>query len=338
MRKRAPFTAWIEELVSRRGVAPEREVNAGIRAGIGMMIRSGACLVGDVASRGWATAALIRSGLRAVVFHEVLGFDPATAAARLGQLRERVEGAPSAETVVHGVSPHAVYSVSPRLMEAAAVYAHKRKIPIAIHLCETPEETDFSRKGAGPLRGLLEAFGVYRPGEHPGVTPVNAVDRAGALSGSLLIHMNHPSRGDLALLARKGARVAVCPNSNRWFGRNEKHPLQKLLQRGVTVGLGTDSLASNTGLDMRAEARTLMKTHPELGPAGVFRLATEGGARALGFSAPHGTLRPGAPFDAVAQGIKLSRRADPLLAIMNARGDVSRVWIDGREIFRGRRQ
>ncbi|VAX18471.1 hypothetical protein MNBD_NITROSPINAE03-1080 [hydrothermal vent metagenome] len=258
-----------------------------------------------------------------------MGFDPAQAEMRFADLKGRVEKAFTTDRLQNGVSPHSVYSVSPKLMKKTAGYAKKTSLPLAIHICETLAEAEFSVKGSGEFRSFHKSIGAHIPGGHPALTPVNAASRTGAIDNALLIHMNHPNRGDLSTLVCKNAKVIVCPNSNRWFRRKINHPLIKLMKRKIPVGLGTDSLASNDDLDIRAEARRIVGDFPELAVSDVFDLATVGGARALGLPAKYGTLQAGAPFDAIAVKLKLNRRTDPLLAIISNKENVSKTWVGG---------
>ncbi|VAX16316.1 hypothetical protein MNBD_NITROSPINAE04-1722 [hydrothermal vent metagenome] len=327
--RRSPFTGWIKQLIAIRAGAEKKEVDDGIKAGIGRLIQTGTTCVGDVTLGGRVPPILKRSGLRAIVFHEVLGFDPNKADLRLADLKERVEKTFTTDRLQNGVSPHAVYSVSPKLMKETARYAKKSGLPVALHICETLAEAEFSRRGSGEFLSFHKSIGAHIPGGHPALTPVNAVSLTGAIDNALLIHMNHPNRGDLSTLVRKNAKVVVCPNSNRWFRRKINHPIIKFMKRKIPVGLGTDSLASNDDLDIRAEARRIMADFPELSISDVFDLATIGGARALGMPAKYGTLQVGAPFDAGAIEFKLNRRADPLLAIISDRGNVSKTWVGG---------
>lgn len=336
LKPKTGFARWAMALMALRRETGARAAAAGVRQGLGEMIETGITCVGDISTTGEAIPALARSGMRSVIFHEVTGFDPAAARQKLAELKTRVESAPRSSLISNGVSPHAVFSVSPELMRRAAGYAKKTRAPLCVHMCETPDEATFTRRGKGPFADLLAGLGV--PADRPlGLAPVNAAARAGALDGALLVHMNYPNHGDVATLASHVAKVAFCPNSNKWFGRKPDHPLMKLLARGIPVGLGTDSLASNTALDIRAEAREAMRLFPELSVERVFHMMTQGGAEALGLGGGLGSLRPGAPFDAAVAEPRLGRRADPRMAIIRMRGGVRRAWVGGKKIFNARR-
>ena len=95
---------------------------------------------------------------------------------------------------------------------------------------------------------------------------------------------------DRRTLAARGVRVAVCPRSNRNLGLGLP-PVPALLEAGVALCLGTDSLASADSLDLLADAALLQESFPGISPAVLVEMATASGAEALGFE-DLGTLAP----------------------------------------------
>ena len=335
LKARQPFVRWLEAVISARKTATKKEIDTGMLLGAKRLIETGTTTVGDISSDGGSTRILASIGLRGVIFHETLGYPKNVCDERLDDLIKRFGATPASPFITHGVSPHALYSTSAKLMEDASRFAKKNSAPVAIHTAETEEEVLFSTKGSGPLKDFLDKMGLFTANSHPTSTPVFAIKKAGALNSSLLIHLNHPARGDLAKIKTDNAKVAYCPMSNKWFGRGDKnHPLLKLLAAKIPVGLGTDSLASNNDLDMTAEMRQTLKNFVELTPSAVFDMATRGGSEALSLPKNFGTLRVGAPFDAVAikapshlAGQKLFR------AIMSQKRKISAVWIGGKKRY-----
>jgi cytosine/adenosine deaminase-related metal-dependent hydrolase len=93
---------------------------------------------------------------------------------------------------------------------------------------------------------------------------------------------------DLALLARSGATVVLCPRSNGYIVRRTA-PLPALLAAGVPLAVGTDSLASSTSLTPLADLCVLRRTFPEVPSSRLLPLAWNGaavGAPAVGRLAP----------------------------------------------------
>ncbi len=333
-----PFTDWIRELRKRKFSVTPEAMEAGIGNGVRRLLETGTTCVGDVTTSTSAYKALVDAGMRAVIFHEILGADT-DPKEKIVALEKRIDACQPTDLVTNGVSPHAVYSTSHELMEAVVHLAISKDMPMTTHLCETKEEEEFARWERGPLRDTLVDFSVYRNGLSRKETPLESVDRSGALSmapgGLLAVHMNHPNLGDTEKLKLSGAKIAHCPGSNRWFDRAVP-PVLSYIKHGVPVALGSDSLASNTDLDMAAEMRELKSAIPELASSELFKMATETGAVALNLPKETGTLRNGAPFDAVAIDIGEKLKPDnPFESIMEKDRAVRCVFINGEKRYGG---
>ena len=88
--------------------------------------------------------------------------------------------------------------------------------------------------------------------------------------------------------------------------------LKKFLDRGIVVGLGTDSLASSPSLNMWDEMRYALCVHRKYGVTAVevLQAATIGGARALGLDESVGTLVPGKKADLIAVPLPTGNTGD----------------------------
>jgi cytosine/adenosine deaminase-related metal-dependent hydrolase len=96
---------------------------------------------------------------------------------------------------------------------------------------------------------------------------------------------------DRDTLARRGVHIVLCPRSNRNLRVGEAD-VPALLAAGVRLSLGTDSLASAETLDVLDDAVFLHRSFPGLDPAAIVRMATLGGATALGLR-DLGAIAPG---------------------------------------------
>lgn len=291
-----PFVEWVLHLLERkRGLTWETYASA-VEEGIAELIRAGTTCVGEVSSVGVSFDALQRSGLRGVVYREVLGLDDRRAEgiaempfAHIRAMRKAAEGT----RVGVGVSPHAPYSVSPRLLALCQGLQHELHLKAAIHVAESEAEMEYFRSGRGAIRHrLLPATGW---GDVPppllGATPVSYLATCGFVTpASLLIHAVHLSEADLEIIARGGSRVAHCPRSNASLGVG-RAPLKALRDRKIPVGLGTDSLASSGSLSLWDEIRFAHRDHGGiLSPADWIAVATLGGAQALNLDGEIGSL------------------------------------------------
>jgi aminodeoxyfutalosine deaminase len=285
------FVPWVEALVEARGADTPDRVRASAAEAIRALEDTGTVAVGDVSNALAHLDLLQSSPVRAVVFYELLGWDPARAEPILAAAEERM-GAAAAGLNGHvrvRLAAHAPHSVSARLLQGL----RERGGPAAIHLAESAAESAFLGAGGGAWASFLARRGLGGVAfDPPGTSPVRYLEALGVLRpGLVAAHCVHADAEDRVVLARRGVHVALCPRSNRNLGVGLP-PLPELLADGVRLCLGTDSLASAESLDLLEDAALLHRTYPAVAPSVLVHLATAGGAAALGLS-DLGTLAPG---------------------------------------------
>ena len=240
--------------------------------------------------------------------------DSTSRIARRGVLRRRLRRAATARPLfpTPSIPFHRQSSPKPRSGRRS------RGLPFSIHVAEQPEEIEFLRTGGGFCREILENQGRWDPGwTPPGKTPVAYLDSLGALdTGTLLVHAVHMTESDWALAARRDCSVVFCPRSNRNLGSGRPR-IEKALSLGIRCALGTDSLASNTDLNLFAEAGFTLDDHPSIHPERVIEMITINPARALGRKGDFGSLEPGAKARILAvtiqSGVDESNLAESLI-------------------------
>jgi cytosine/adenosine deaminase-related metal-dependent hydrolase len=343
-----PFDRWIATLMALKRETPLSAEDFAVAARWTCIeaVRAGITSIAATEDSVAALGALRAAGLRGVVYREVFGPAPAQADAALAELRARVDEMRRSETdlVRVGVSPHAPYSVSDRLFEAVAAYARTEALPVAVHAAESAAEDDLVRHGTGAFAGGLHRRGIDSPPR--AASTVELLARTGVLAcAPLLIHAIRLRGDDVARIADAGARIAHCPTANARLGHGVA-PVHALRAAGVTVGLGTDSVAANNRLDLLEEARTaqLMQRAARedptaLPPAELLRMATLDGARALGLDDRVGAIEPGLDADLCAvslAGAHVRPVHDPLAALfLSARAhDVVLTMVRGRILYR----
>jgi cytosine/adenosine deaminase-related metal-dependent hydrolase len=345
-----PFFEWVRTLTrARAAVLTEADLLDSAMLGVAEGLAAGITTFGDTADSDAPMRALLALGARGIAYREVFGPDPAAVADSLDGLKAKVGDMRGRATpLVHvGVSPHAPYSVSDRLFTAVAEYAAREKLPVAVHVAESEDETALVERGEGPFATFLRGRGMVVEPRAPG--PVSLLRVAGLVrAGTLLIHCVRATSEDVRAIAHGGCGVAHCPASNAKLGHGIA-PLAEFLAAGVRVGLGSDSMASNNQMDLLAEARLavlmqrarMQEPHTERGALsarGALRLATLGGAEALRLDGEVGSLEPGKQADlvAVALGPLAGPAEDPVAAMVfsPAAVRVHRVIIAGRERVR----
>jgi cytosine/adenosine deaminase-related metal-dependent hydrolase len=188
----------------------------------------------------------------------------------------------------------------------AVDWARRRGLPLAIHLAESPEERELLIECKGELNRLLsgllgfdlaDELGLESPGSdrEAGGSSIARAAAAGALGPDLLaIHCNLPEHGEARTLSRAGAAVVFCPRSHAFFGY-PPYPLEEYRRAGVRLALGTDSLASNEDLSIRAEARALASVSGGWPPADILGCATGALLRDVPPFGGRGRMARGAP-------------------------------------------
>lgn len=283
------FGPWIAMHVERKARLDPEDVLAIARLGAAECLRSGTTTIGDCSFAGAAAPACDELGLRAIVYLEVFG-GPDAIVESFEPARERIAGSLS-ERVVVGISPHAPYTVTPELYEAALALG----LPVATHLSESPDEAAYVLNGGGPWASLAEL--LVPP---LGTSGIRALAERGLLGDRLLAaHCVTVDPEELALLAEHDVAVAHCPRSNAQLGCGIA-PLAELRAHGIRVAIATDSPASTPSLDLFEEMRVALwlqrardGSPGALSAADALRLATLGGAAALGVEQDRGSLTPG---------------------------------------------
>jgi cytosine/adenosine deaminase-related metal-dependent hydrolase len=322
------FVRWVEGVVASRGRHSESEAAAAIDAAIAALEASGTVAVGDVSNTLAPLARLAASRLDAVVFLELLAWDPAKAEATLAWadalLRERCGGLRSGLEV--RLAAHAPHSVSPALMRRLV----ERGGPAAIHLAESREEAEFLRAAAGAWPAFLAARGLgHVHFTAAGTSPVRYCDSLGALHPRLVAaHAVQVDAADRELLRERGVHVVLCPRSNAALGVG-RADVPALAAAGVKLALGSDSLASAPSLDVLDDARLLRREFEALPPEAILRMATLGGAEALGL-ADLGAIAPGRRA-ALAYAAAQRRPADPHDHVLSGAARLVRVDVSAAQ-------
>lgn len=228
------------------------------------------------------------------------------------------------------VDPHAVYTCSPHLLTRLGDLAREEGALYVIHLAENEAE----------VRTCRERYGR---------SPVDHLESLGLLGPQVVAdHCVMLTNAEIELLARRGVKVAHCPESNLKLASGIA-PVVQMLEAGICVGIGTDGSASNNDVDMFGEMNTTAKLHKvdRLDPtvmsaATTLHAATMGGARVLGAEQLIGSLEPGKKADCIVLDLNqphLTPLYNPISHLVYAArgGDVIHSVINGRVVMEQRR-
>jgi 5-methylthioadenosine/S-adenosylhomocysteine deaminase len=292
-----------------------------------------------------ALHALRDARMRGIAFREVFGPAPASCDASMSGLRDAVDAMREFETdlVRVGVSPHAPYTVSDELFAAVASYATSEHLRVAVHTAESETEQLLVTRGEGDFARGLNARGIEtRP---RATSTVALLERTGILATApLLIHCVRVNDSDMRLIAANGAAVAHCPVANARLGHGIA-PVAEMIEAGITVGIGSDSVASNNRIDILEEARIaqIVQRARSLSPTVIpapqlLRMVTIDAARTLHIDDRTGSLDAGKDADLCAislDGVQAQPVFDPVVSLFMScsRADTLLTVVRGQVIY-----
>lgn len=330
-----PFMRWLKEHVwpaESRVIGPEF-VRDGVELAIAEMIRGGTTCCNENYFFPDVQAATYRQhGFRALVGLPVIEFPTAWAASRdeyfdkALAVHDAVRGQPLLGT---SFAPHAPYTVSNQSFERIALYADQLGVQVHLHLHETVDEIEESRR------------------EH-GMRPFARIKQLGLVNDQLIaVHMTQMTEAEIADCAEHGVSVVHNVESNLKLVSGFC-PAEALRRAGVNLAIGTDGCASNNDLDLFGEMRSaalvakmVANDAAALDAASVLRAATLGSARALGWADDIGSIEAGKQADLAAVRLD-TLETQPIYHVISqliyaaGRHLVSDVWIAGQRKLRDR--
>jgi cytosine/adenosine deaminase-related metal-dependent hydrolase len=327
------FTNWIRELLIRKEnvlqdtAAAAEMVMRHARQTLQQMHAHGVAFVGDVGNSLASREIGEGQNTRVCFLLELLGLTKEAESNTLARLQNLAVN----KTLSFGATPHAPYSTTPTVIRAIKKQAEQRGQVFSIHAAESRQEDEFLRSGTGPFKPFLQERGAWDGSfSIPGKGSVQYLESLGVLDDkTLCVHGVHVDNAEIEILARKRAKVCLCPGSNR-FLQVGKAPVTEFLAHGILPAVGTDSKASNVMINMWREMQLLREDHPNLAPGTVFAMATCGGAEAWGMGSEIGSLEAGkqAAVIAVSHREKLKSAGEVFEYLTTEGESVKADWLE----------
>jgi 5-methylthioadenosine/S-adenosylhomocysteine deaminase len=203
-------------------------------------------------------------------------------------------------------------------------------VPFLIHLAETRTEVADIKKRYGK-------------------TPTRHLHSLGILDNTTIaVHCVWLDEEEIDILASCGVKVSHAPESNMKLASGIA-PIPQMIEKGISVGLGTDGCASNNNLDLLSEMDTAAKLHkvktknPTVMDAKtVLRMATIEGAKVLGLDDITGSIEEGKRADIIILDMKkphLTPLYNPYshLVYSASGADVTTSIIEGKPVMKERK-
>ena len=281
-RPSSSFLEWLREDVAPiRQNATKETICKAVKKGEKLSLNGGCLIVGDIAGTLTSAEAFQNTQLLGCSFVEVFG-----------QGIKQEQGIAEIEKIngLYGVQPHAPYSCGPEVYSAAFA----SNLPLSTHLAEMPEELEAVTHGTGDIVAFSKGIGAWDPTVRPwGVHPVDAICSI-ATKPFIAAHCNYVAESQMQLLLKQGVTVVYCPRASKFFGHT-KHNWKAMLNFGINVALGTDSLLCLNTPDRISilDDMRLLYHQDDICPKKLFEMGTINGAKALGLDPSLVLLTPG---------------------------------------------
>jgi 5-methylthioadenosine/S-adenosylhomocysteine deaminase len=330
-----PLKTWLfERVFPFEALLTEEDCYWGSLLGIAEMLASGTVSFSDMYLLTPGIARAVReSGIKANLSHgysTAPGSKDFTDSRAYEGSRFLVEAARADRSgrLVADAAVHAEYTFGEeRFGRQIAEFCLREGLRLQIHLSETKDEHEACKARRG------------------GLTPTAFFDSCGLFGApTVAAHGVWLEDRDLDIFAERGISLAHCPASNLKLASGIA-PVQKILDRGIRVCLGTDGAASNNNLNLLREAtlasllqKGITGNPLALGPARLLEMACENGALAQGRQ-DCGALEEGKKADIIVFDLESPRLRpvyDPLVSVFHAadRGDVVLAMVDGRVLYK----
>ncbi|MGN0671320.1 MAG: amidohydrolase [Anaerovoracaceae bacterium] len=229
--------------------------------------------------------------------------------------------------IIIDMSIHSEYTTTPRAVKQLADFTKEIGANMHVHVSETKKEHEECKE------------------RHGGLTPVQYLNSLGAFdTPSVAAHCVWIEGEDYDILKEKGVTVAVNPVSNLKLASGVCN-VSALLDRGINVAIGTDSVASNNSLNFIEEMKMFaistkgtIYDPAVVSPVQTLAAATAGGARAQGRN-DCGFIRVGNKADLIVLDIDTPymRPSHNLITniVYSASGsDIVMTMCDGRVLYK----
>lgn len=325
-----PFSNWLAAMVElvRTQKLTENDFLVSSRAGFEELLSSGVTTVADSGPSNAPLSAFQEVGLRGIFYKEIFGFQEKDPVSLPGRLSQQVQKLKLPDTIQFGLAPHSPYTMPPTLLTELSQLCLGEKIPITLHVAESPEEAQFFQNGDGALSALFPDRNKLIPRAR---SPIQYLDSNKVLNERLLaVHCVQVNEEDIQILMSRKVPIAYCPTSNAQLKVGEA-PVAQFLRNQLTVGLGTDGATSVPSLNFFSTLRDA--THfGKLSSEEVLHMATLGGAKALNLDNQIGSLRPGKKADLLAVKLSETKNIHQTLVQKGQPEDILFVMVNGKTL------
>jgi cytosine/adenosine deaminase-related metal-dependent hydrolase len=266
------------------------------------MMTNGIVAVGDICNNTLTIQQKQKGNLQYYNFIEVSGWLPEIALQRFEKSKELYESFSQLQNLKfkhrNALTPHAPYSVSENLWQLLESEFENKTI--TIHNQETVFEDALFKNKSGDFIRMYERMKLdnsfFKPTGKSSICSV--LPHFKKAKKVLLVHNTFIQEQDIEAINNFSAKYQVqffyclCVRANSYIENAYPH-LQLLLHNNCTITIGTDSLASNWGLSMIDELKSIKHNFPSISTETMLQWATLNGASALNMQQTLGSFDKG---------------------------------------------
>lgn len=284
------LTGFIEEFIAKRGENNTYFIEQCISHAESEMIANGIVAVGDISNNDSTFRQKNKGNLFYHTFLEVFDLIPSRA-------REVFENAKrlnkSIASLSSSITPHAPYSVSQELFQLINTEATRNNALLSIHNQETKSENDLFKTKTGLLYEFFKK--LNNPLTHIPITKKNSLPSYLPLLPTqnkiLLVHNTFADESDIAFAHQYSKNIywCLCPNANLYI-ENATPDFNLFITQKTKCCIGTDSYASNWGLSVLDELKTITNCANNIPLQTLLEWGTINGAGFLGIQHKFGSI------------------------------------------------
>ncbi|MFI5172444.1 MAG: amidohydrolase family protein [Chitinophagales bacterium] len=279
-------------LVTKQRETDIEQINAAIIDAENEMIKNGIVAVGDISNNQNTFHQKTKRNLYYHTFIELISFNPANANSIFDKGEELYNTA-AGLGLSASLVPHAPYSVSKELIQLVTNHCYEINKPTCIHMLESNDENELYVRATGSYRKFYRELNVdikhFSPTGKTSLESLLPFFNRGVKTQ--LVHNTIATEWDVQWAENINPNLfwCFCPNANLFI--EDRIPDIPMLMKHVQyITIGTDSLASNHGLSVLDELKTIQNKFPEIKTNDLLRWSTLYGAKILGIEAQFGSL------------------------------------------------
>jgi cytosine/adenosine deaminase-related metal-dependent hydrolase len=291
IKKHTGLVAFVQQVMKQRLQYSDDQIQEAMHEAAANLFENGVVAVADICNAANSISLKKTNPIYWHNFVEVSGFVDAGAQKRFDDGKAILDQFLKNDMPAT-LTPHAPYSVSKKLFQLINDFTEGQLI--SIHNQEAAAENELYQQKSGDFLKLYQQLGIdigdFNPTSKSSLQSwVPWFDREQRL---VSVHNSFISTADMQFATSRDIHYCICINANLYI-ENVVPPIDKLLEQGAKLLIGTDSLASNESLDMMTEINTIQQHFPQIPLPIILRWATSNAAEVLGIQSKFGSFDSG---------------------------------------------